>query len=107
MCTRKPVCIIIFSDAPASCVLLCMIRVNQTGRIWDYQSGETKAELRGHENVVETIVFAPISAYAAIRELGGISVSEKQLFQSHLYSSRFLSLLIPTFDDDQQIFLCV
>ena len=46
----------------------------QTARIWDYQSGETKAELRGHENVVETIVFAPISAYAAIRELGGIIV---------------------------------
>lgn len=46
----------------------------QTARIWDFRSGETKAELRGHENVVETIVFAPISAYAAIRELGGISV---------------------------------
>lgn len=29
-------------------------------------------ELRGHENVVETIVFAPVNAYPAIRELGGI-----------------------------------
>ena len=44
----------------------------QNARIWDYQSGETKVELRGHENVVETIVFAPVNAYPAIRELGGI-----------------------------------
>lgn len=31
-------------------------------------------ELRGHENVVEVITFAPIAAYAAIRQLTGIPV---------------------------------
>lgn len=29
-------------------------------------------ELRGHDHVVETVAFAPISAYAVIRELAGI-----------------------------------
>ena len=28
--------------------------------------------MRGHENVIEAIVFAPSNAYPAIRELGGI-----------------------------------
>lgn len=46
----------------------------QTSRIWDAQTGETKSELRGHEHVVEVAVFAPIAAYAAIRELAGIAV---------------------------------
>lgn len=32
-------------------------------------------ELRGHEHTIEVAVFAPIAAYAAIRELGGIPVS--------------------------------
>jgi hypothetical protein len=32
-------------------------------------------EMRGHEHDVEVVVFAPISAYAAIRELAGIPVS--------------------------------
>ena len=47
----------------------------QTVRIWEFQSGETKFELRGHENAVEAVAFAPISAYPAIRELAGIAVS--------------------------------
>lgn len=32
-------------------------------------------EFRGHDNVVEVVVFAPIAAYPAIRELAGIPVS--------------------------------
>jgi platelet-activating factor acetylhydrolase IB subunit alpha len=32
-------------------------------------------ELRGHENVVEVVVFAPVAAYAAIQELASIEVS--------------------------------
>lgn len=32
-------------------------------------------EMRGHEHDVEVVVFAPIAAYAAIRELAGIPVS--------------------------------
>lgn len=31
-------------------------------------------EFRGHEHTIEVVVFAPISAYSAIRELGGIPV---------------------------------
>jgi platelet-activating factor acetylhydrolase IB subunit alpha len=44
----------------------------QTARVWDLASGETKAELRGHEHVVECAVFAPVVSYAAIRELSGL-----------------------------------
>jgi len=40
--------------------------------VWDFSSGETKVELRGHEHVVECAVFAPVASYAAIRELGGL-----------------------------------
>ncbi|CEQ39856.1 SPOSA6832_01413, partial [Sporobolomyces salmonicolor] len=47
--------------------------VDQTSRIWDAQSGETKAELRGHEHVVEVAVFAPVASYPAIRELAGLA----------------------------------
>ena len=32
-------------------------------------------ELRGHDHVVETIAFAPVSAYPALRELGGLTGS--------------------------------
>ncbi|KXN86934.1 Nuclear distribution protein PAC1 [Leucoagaricus sp. SymC.cos] len=50
---------------------------DQTVRIWDPLTGEQKAELRGHENDVEVVVFAPIAAYAAIRELAGIPNTER------------------------------
>jgi platelet-activating factor acetylhydrolase IB subunit alpha len=50
----------------------------QTIRIWDPLTGEQKAELRGHENDVEVVVFAPVAAYAAIRELTGIPVRKRQ-----------------------------
>ena len=48
--------------------------VCQTARIIDPSNGETKVELRGHEHTIEVVVFAPIAAYAAIRELAGIPV---------------------------------
>lgn len=47
----------------------------QTSRIWDGQTGETKSEFRGHDNVVEVAVFAPVASYPALRELAGIAVS--------------------------------
>ena len=47
---------------------------DQTVRIWDPLTGESKMELRGHEHDVEVVIFAPIAAYAAIRELAGIPV---------------------------------
>ena len=46
----------------------------QTARVTDPMNGETKMEFRGHDNVVEVVAFAPIAAYAAIRELGGLPV---------------------------------
>ncbi len=48
--------------------------VFQTARIFDPLSGESKMELRGHEHTIEVVVFAPVAAYAAIRELAGIPV---------------------------------
>jgi WD40 repeat protein len=44
----------------------------QSARLWDASTGETKLDLRGHDNVVEAVAFAPSSACAAIRELSGI-----------------------------------
>ena len=43
-------------------------------------NGETKMEFRGHDNVVEVAAFAPISAYPAIRELGGLPVGDDMFF---------------------------
>jgi len=37
-------------------------------------------EMRGHEHDVEVVVFAPIAAYAAIREVAGIPVSVHRSF---------------------------
>lgn len=48
----------------------------QTARITNPMNGETKMEFRGHESVVEVVAFAPIAAYTAIRELGGLPVGE-------------------------------
>ncbi|ETS60093.1 hypothetical protein PaG_06088 [Moesziomyces aphidis] len=45
---------------------------DQTARIWDLSTGETKVELRDHDHVVEVAIFAPVSAYAALRELAGL-----------------------------------
>lgn len=40
----------------------------QTARIWSLPSGECKTELRGHENVIECIAWAPDSAGPQISE---------------------------------------
>ncbi len=45
---------------------------DQTARIWELSTGETKVELRGHEHVVEVAIFAPVSSYPALRELAGL-----------------------------------
>ncbi|KAF9176538.1 protein with putative role during mitosis, partial [Haplosporangium sp. Z 27] len=41
----------------------------QTARIWDISTGECKSEFRGHDNVVECSVFAPVESYPFIKEL--------------------------------------
>ncbi|KZV69612.1 nuclear distribution protein PAC1 [Peniophora sp. CONT] len=45
--------------------------MDHTARVVEVGSGTTKAELRGHENVVEAAVFVPRAAVAALRELTG------------------------------------
>jgi platelet-activating factor acetylhydrolase IB subunit alpha len=57
--------------------LLASCSNDQTVRTWDPLTGEPKGEMRGHENVVEIVVFAPLSAYAAIRELAGIPNTDR------------------------------
>ncbi|KAI0672853.1 miller-Dieker lissencephaly protein [Trametes maxima] len=57
--------------------LLVSASNDQTAHVIDPLSGETKMELRGHEHVTEVAVFAPIAAYAAIRELAGIPNTER------------------------------
>lgn len=52
-----------------------MLYLGQNSHVWDYSAGTTKIELRGHENDVECAEFAPVVAYAAIRELTGKTVS--------------------------------
>lgn len=48
-------------------------------------------ELRGHDHTVEVVVFAPVAAYAAIRELAGIPVcSSVVCLQSRRLTSRSL-----------------
>ncbi|OBZ65764.1 Nuclear distribution protein PAC1 [Grifola frondosa] len=55
--------------------LLASCSNDQTARITDPLTGELKMELRGHDHTIEAVVFAPVSAYAAIRELAAIPVS--------------------------------
>lgn len=46
-------------------------------------------EMRGHDNDVEVVVFAPLAAYTAIRELAGIPVclssASSSRAQRHLF----------------------
>ncbi len=46
----------------------------KTARIWDMQTGETKIELRGHENYLEVVTFAPVVSYPSLSELSGITL---------------------------------
>lgn len=55
--------------------------------MWDLTSGETKLELRGHDNVVECAVFAPHNAATAIRELTGIVSAVTIATPLHAYYS--------------------
>ncbi|CEI91462.1 Putative Nuclear distribution protein PAC1 [Rhizopus microsporus] len=41
---------------------------DQTARVWDIQKGESKMEFRGHEHVVECVIFLPVVAYPFIAE---------------------------------------
>jgi platelet-activating factor acetylhydrolase IB subunit alpha len=43
--------------------------LHQTAKVVDAQSGEMKAELRGHDNVVETAQFFPPHVIPALKEL--------------------------------------
>lgn len=51
-----------------------MLNHRQTAHLVELDSGTTKSELRGHDNVVESAVFIPISCIPAIRELLGQKV---------------------------------
>lgn len=67
-------------EGPGSPRLICPWRYcrsqlsMQTVKLWDPLTGEMKSELRGHDNDVLVVAFAPIAAYPAIRELAGIPV---------------------------------
>ena len=74
----------------------------QTARIWDANKGDGKAELRGHEHVVEVAVFAPIAAYSAIRELAGITVRLARL-SDPLSKARRLIFRRVSIDTDESI----
>ncbi|PCH37737.1 dynein regulator [Wolfiporia cocos MD-104 SS10] len=52
--------------------LLVSCSNDQTARMSDPLNGETKMEFRGHEHTVEVVAWAPIAAYAAIREMAGL-----------------------------------
>lgn len=54
------------SPSPLSC---------QTVRVWVVSTRECKAELRGHEHVVECIAWAPDVAVPHIADAAGIQVS--------------------------------
>jgi len=45
--------------------------MDHTAHIVELDSGRTKSELRGHDNVVEAAVFIPVSCLPAVRELLG------------------------------------
>jgi len=50
---------------------------DQTLRLWDFRTGESKMEFRGHEHVVECLTFAPASAIETIKELLASSADTK------------------------------
>lgn len=57
------------------CIFLTDSRlIVQTAHLVELDSGTTKSELRGHDNVVEAAVFIPVSCLPSIRELLGQKV---------------------------------
>ena len=57
----------------------------QTARVVEVGSGTTKAELRGHDNVVEAAIFVPRASVAALRELTGQKVGSSSFLSTHSY----------------------
>ena len=64
----------------------------KTARIWDMQTGETKIELRGHENYLEVVTFAPVVSYPSLSELSGITLVGAQSLDSIRYSRKLICL---------------
>ena len=56
---------------------------SQTAHLVELDSGSTKSELRGHDNVVEAAILIPVSCLPAIRELLGQKVSSYYLSITH------------------------
>ncbi|KAI0233627.1 Lissencephaly-1 [Massospora cicadina] len=55
---------------------------DQSVRVWDFTTGECKADIRGHSNVVEVSIFAPVESYVHLRELvslQGVNTTPGQL----------------------------
>lgn len=48
--------------------LLVSCSNDQTARVWDIQKGETKMDFRGHDHVVECVIFLPVSSYPFVWE---------------------------------------
>lgn len=57
--------------------LIASCSTDQTARVCDPLNGELKMEFRGHDHTIEVVVFAPIAAYAAIRESAGIPNTDR------------------------------
>ncbi|TFK30042.1 dynein regulator [Coprinopsis marcescibilis] len=67
--------------------LLASCSKDQTVRIWNPLTGELKSDLRGHENDVLVVAFAPVAAYPAIRELAGIPTTDRNKQQGLFVAS--------------------
>ncbi|KAI9256790.1 putative platelet-activating factor acetylhydrolase ib alpha subunit [Helicostylum pulchrum] len=48
--------------------LLVSCSNDQTARIWDVQKGDTKMDFRGHDHVVECVIFLPVVSYPFVLE---------------------------------------
>lgn len=48
--------------------LLVSCSNDQTARLWDVQKGETKMDFRGHDHVVECVIFLPVVSYPFVLE---------------------------------------
>ena len=67
----------------------CRAESSQTAHIVELDSGTAKAELRGHDNVVEAAVFIPVTCIPAIRELLGQKVPPFYTLVDYLIKSLY------------------